>query len=169
MTLRERWEANFLFWELALGTLLTIGLAAWSELFGGADEVGCFLHEHGETLYMVLAPIDAAMLGFILAAAAIVVTAAPADRMALLRDSDHYDDLWAAFRSAMRYLGLATVTSIVGLIITSGTASRVVFIVTVGLTILAALRVARCIWAVNWVIRIFTGQSPETRVEEETV
>lgn len=168
MNLRRAWAANFLAFELALGILLTAALAAWSEVLGGADKLECFLYDHGETLYVVLAPIDAAMLGFILAAAAIVVTAAPADRMTLLRESKHYDELWAAFRSAMRFLGLATVASIAGLVVTSGTLSRVVFIATAGLTIFAVLRVARCIWAVNWVVRIFTGRPLKTTVREDS-
>ena len=160
MNLRRTWAANFLACELALGVLLTLALALWSEIFGGSDQLECFLHDHGETLYVVVAPINAAMLGFILAAAAIVVTAAPAARMTILRESEHYSDLWACFRSAMRFLGFATIAAIVGLVASDGAAGRFVFIAAAGLTIVAAMRVARCVWAVNWVIRIFTGPSP---------
>jgi uncharacterized membrane protein YjdF len=107
MSLRKTWAAHFLAFEVATAVAATVGLIVWSEILGGSDQLNDFLHDHGETLYVVLAPITAAMLGFILAAAAIVVTAAPAERMTILRESKHYDDLWACFRSAMRFLGLA--------------------------------------------------------------
>jgi len=166
MSLRKTWAAHFLAFEFATAVIVTVALIVWSESLSGSDHLNSFLHDHGETLYVVLAPITAAMLGFILAAAAIVVTAAPADRMTVLRESEHYDDLWACFRSAMRFLGLATLTAIVGLVATGDVVSRVAFFVTAGLSVAATLRVARCVWAVNWVIKIFTGPSLATKVEE---
>lgn len=155
--LREAWAANFLWCEFGIGVVGVAVLVAWSMFFGGSAHLDHFLKDHGETLYIVLAPITAAMLGFILAAAAIVVTAAPAERMEILRESDHYSDLWATFRSAFRYLGLATLASLVGLVVSGAPPSRMIFYVVAGLSGLAALRTARCIWAMNWVIHIFTG------------
>jgi hypothetical protein len=144
-----------------------IALIIWSELLGGSGHLDRFLDEHGETLYIVLAPIAAAMLGFILAAAAIVVTSAPAERMTLLRESPHYPELWETFRSALRYLGCTTIAALIGLVVTGEVASRIIFYIVAGLSCLAALRTARCIWAMNWVIHIFTGPSAEDKVEEE--
>jgi hypothetical protein len=158
--LREEWAANFLWFELGLGIAAVVALVAWSLFFGGSAHLDHFLEDHGETLYVVLAPITAALLGFTLAAAAIVVTAAPAERMEILRESDHYADLWATFRSAFRFLGLATLASLVGLVVSGASASRIIFYVVAGLSGLAALRTARCVWAMNWVIRIFTGPPP---------
>jgi hypothetical protein len=77
--------------------------------------------------------------------------------MEILRESDHYDDLWATFRSALRYLGLTTVLSLVGLVVSGASLSRIIFYGVAALSGLAALRTARCIWAMNWVIHIFTG------------
>ncbi len=151
------WAANFLRNELGLGLVMVAAVILWSEVLGGRAHLDHFIALHGSLLYTVAAPIDAAMLGFILAAAAIIVTAAPDDRMALLRQSAHYSDLWASFRSAMRYLGAATVMTLAGLVVTGQTAARLVFFAVVGLSLLAALRVARSVWALNWIIRIFTG------------
>jgi hypothetical protein len=154
--LRRRWEAHFLRNELVVAVLVTLAAVIWSEFAGGRGELDHFIAAHGATLYTVAAPIDAAMLGFILAAVAIVVTAAPDDRMALLRESAHYSELWDCFKSALRVLGAATVGSIVALAVTGTTASRILFFVVGGLTALAALRVARCIWALNSIVQIFT-------------
>jgi len=167
--LREAWAANFLDCEFALGAVGVVALIVWSEFLGGASHLNRFLNEHGETLYIVLAPIAAAMLGFILAATAIVVTSAPADRMEILRESAHYPKLWATFRSALRYLGFATLFSLIGLVVSGETLSRLIFYVAAGTAVLAALRTARCIWAMNWMIHIFTGPPPEEKIEEETL
>lgn len=167
--LRESWVANFLGCELALGVMAIIALVIWSEFLGGSSHLDDFLDDHGETLYIVLAPITAAMLGFILAATAIVVTSAPAERMTILRESKHYSKLWATFRSALRYLGLATLAALVGLVVSGEVASRITFYVAAGFSGLAALRTARCIWAMNWMIHIFTGPPAEDEVEEETL
>lgn len=165
--LREAWAANFLWCEFGVGIVAVAALVVWSELLGGSAHLDHFLNEHGETLYIVLAPIAAAMLGFILAAAAIVVTSAPAERMEILRGSKHYPKLWATFRSALRYLGLATIASLVGLVISGQTPSRLAFYVVAGLSGLAALRTARCIWAMNWMIHIFTAPSPSANAEQQ--
>ncbi len=167
--LHEAWAANFLWWERALAIFAVAALIVWSEFLGGSSHLDHFLDEHGETLYIVLAPITAAMLGFILAAAAIVVTSAPAERMEILRESAHYPELWATFRSALRNLGLATLAALVGLVVSGQTPSRIVFYMVAGLAALAALRTARCIWAMNWMIHIFTGPPAEEEVEEEIV
>jgi hypothetical protein len=165
--MRKWWRTHFLWAEFAVGVFATAALIAWSEAFGGRDVVDDFLHDHGETFYVVLAPITAAMLGFILAAAAIIVTAAPAKRMDVLRSSAHYNDLWACFRSAMRYLGLATISAILGLVVSGETTGRLIFFLTVGLTVLAAARVARCIWAMNWVIKIIAPVLTQTDNDDE--
>ena len=155
------WSANFLAYEFLSGIVPPAFVIIWSELFGGRADVDRFVVGHGDLFYTVTAPIDAAMLGFILAAAAIIVTAASDERMTLLRESAHYSDLWACFRSAMRFLGVSTVATLMGLVLSNPTAARLVFFVVLVLSTLAVLRVARCIWALNWIVRIFTGPSLE--------
>jgi len=167
--LSEAWAANFLWCEFALGAAAVAALVVWSEFLGGSPHLNRFLDEHGETFYIVLAPITAAMLGFILAAAAIVVTSAPAERMTILRESPHYPKLWATFRSALRFLGFATLVALVGLVISGEVPSRIIFFLAAGLSLIAALRTARCIWAMNWMVHIFTDPSPEVEIEEELV
>jgi hypothetical protein len=151
------WEANFLRNETVVGAVPGAGVAVWSEAFSGSSSLDHFLSAHGTVIYTVVAPIDAAMLGFILAAAAIIVTAASADQLSLLRESAHYDDLWQCFRSAMLFLGLGTIVTVAAIAVTGPLAGRLIFAFAVILSGIAALRVARSVWAVNWVIRIFTG------------
>jgi hypothetical protein len=151
------WAANFLRNEFFVGLVPAVVVVCWSEAGAGRGDVDQFVAKHGSLLYTVAAPIAAAMLGFILAAAAIIVTAAPDERMVLLRTSAHYSDLWDCFLSAMRFLGIGTVATLVGLVVTNPAAGRIVFFSVAALSTLAALRVARCVWALDWIIRIFTG------------
>lgn len=166
--LREAWAANFLRCEFALDVVATLILVAWSVLFGGADHLDHFLEDHGETLYIVLAPITAAMLGFILAAAAIVVTSMSSERMEVLRKSKHYPDLWETFKSALRSLGFATLAALIGLVVSGASPSRLIFYVVAGLSGLATLRTARCIWAMNEVIHILT-EPPRSKEAEGVI
>jgi uncharacterized membrane protein len=159
MTVRQRWAANFLSYELFLGLIPVLGLVVWGET-SATTRLDVYIAAHGAALYTLTAPILAAMLGFIIAAASIIVTAAPQERLEQLRQSNHYRDLWGTFRSAMLFLGAGTLMTILGVVVTTtGVESRGIFYVATGLTVLAALRVARSIWAVNWVIRIFTSPS----------
>lgn len=157
------WGANFLLYERAVGLLAGAAIAAWSELFGGSSDIECFLDGNAKALYTVVAPMNVALLGFILAAAAIIVTAAPAKKLTLLRESAHYDDLWETFRSALRFLGAGAVLALIGLVTTDDTASRIIFFLALTTWVVAILRVARSVWAVSWVIRIFTGPSLERK------
>ena len=157
MSVRRGWNAQFLGYELGAGLAVAAGIVLWSEVFGGSEPVEHFIDAHSGLLYTVAAPIDAALLGFILAAAAIIVTAAPDDRMAILRESKHYSDLWACFRSAMRFLAAATVVTLAGLVVAGEPGARIMFFIVAALSVLSALRVGRCVWALNWIIRIFTG------------
>lgn len=161
MRWNRSWSAHFLEYELGISLIISATVVIWAEWLDGRSDVDHFVAAHSSLLYTVVAPIDAAMLGFILAAAAIIVTATPAGQMRLLRHSAHYSDLWACFRSAMRFLGAGTVVTLVGLAITDQTAARFVFFSVVALSVVASLRVARCVWALNWIIRIFTGPSLE--------
>jgi hypothetical protein len=161
MSESRSWSANFLQYELGMGFVVSASVVAWSEWLDGRGDVDHFVAVHSSLLYTVAAPIDAAMLGFILAAAAIIVTATPAGQMTRLRGSAHYSDLWACFRSAMRFLGTGTVVTLVGLAITEETVARLLFFAVMALSVMAALRVARCVWALNWIIHIFTGSSLE--------
>lgn len=160
-TLRARWGAHFLVLELGIGLVASAAVIWYAEAGKHPEQLDKFIGVHRDVVYAVAAPIHAALLGFIIAASAIIVTAAPSDRMDLLRRSDHYDDLWKTFRSAMRYLGAATVACVAGLVFRkAGAESRIVLYASIVLSILAALRVARCVWAVGWVVRIFAGPSP---------
>ena len=160
--MKKSWAEKFLFWELLSGITASLLIVAALEFADDGNWTSSFLSDSGPNFYAALAQINAALLGFAIAAAAIIVTAAPDDRLAELRNSEHFKSMWAIFRSAIRFLGAATLLSLLGLLVTDdGLAARTIFYATIAVSILAAFRITRCVWAMNWIIKIFMKGSAQ--------
>jgi len=157
------WGGHFLVAELLLAVAVTIGVAVWSQSFGGAARIDSLLSGTRATLYGVLATLWGALLGFIIATVTIVLGFLQTPRLRIVRESAHYRDLWRTFNSAIRVLGLATAAAVAALITDkdapAGHPNHLVFYVCFYASLLAALRLARCIWVLHHVVSIATGQS----------
>jgi hypothetical protein len=155
------WQAHFLAAELGVAVLVAAAFAAWSARPGGAALVDATLQGNRAAVYGALASIFGSLLGFTLAAAAIVLGYAASDRLAVVRDSRQYPTLWRVFIAAMRALALATAVALAGLILDRDAAPRPAILdVCVGASALAALRLARCLWVFERVIALVTAPSP---------
>ncbi len=157
------WGAHFLVAELALAVAVTIGVAVWGQPFGGTARIDSVLSGTRSTLYGVLATLWGALIGFIIATVTIVLGFLQTPRLRVVRESVHYRDLWRTFNSAIRVLGLATAAAVAALITDkdapAGHPDHVVFYVCFFASLLAALRLARCIWVLHHVVSIATGPS----------
>jgi uncharacterized BrkB/YihY/UPF0761 family membrane protein len=110
------------------------------------------------SIYGTLTSVLATLLGFVLAVAAIVLSYVGAERFTLLRESKHYPQLWQTFTSAIRVLCLATVVSVVSLILERKPPQDmgILMALCVFTSVWAALRVARTVWALESIIQIST-------------
>jgi hypothetical protein len=115
MTLKAKWEANFLALEFLAALILAVILFAWSEFFGGNQFLNAIFSQRS-AFYSTLASLFGTMLGFTITAAAIVLGYSTHEKLAIVRQSKHYSDLWNVFKSAMRFLALATLFSLLGFI-----------------------------------------------------
>ena len=80
------WNRHFLLLE-GLSGISALGAAmAWARWFGGAPIVLNLLKGNRSAIYSALASIFGSLLGFVITAASIVITAVGSDRMALLRN-----------------------------------------------------------------------------------
>ena len=139
---RAFWRLHFLGCELALGLCLTLVFAGWVEWANGMRSVDNLLSGQRSAVYGTVASLDGALLGFIIATAAIVLSFAPSDRFALLRGSAHYKTLWRTFTSTIRFLGLATLLALAALLGDRDAGpNRLFMILCAGSTLLAVLRV----------------------------
>jgi hypothetical protein len=155
--LPQWWRANFLRVELGVALLLTTAFALWVARYDGGQVVADVLHGNRGAIYGTLASIFGSLLGFAITAVAIILGFVPLERMAVVRETTHYDDLWQTFTSAIRALALATSATLLGLILDRD-ASPLPWLVYVCVfaTTLSLLRLARCVWILEKVIRLVT-------------
>jgi hypothetical protein len=151
------WSVHFLFAELlvALGVMLAFGV--WQATPGGGRVVAETLEGNRGAVYGALTSLFGALLGFILAAMAIVLGYASDNRLRLVRESRHYPALWRIFIAATRALALATGAALLALVVDRDNApSPLILDLLAGATALATLRLARCLWVFERIIGLLT-------------
>lgn len=149
------WRKYFLFVELLIAIALTAMLVIWSARWGGHQVLLDLVKGNRAAIYGALASLFGSMLGFSITAMSIILGFTTSERLALLRSSSHYRDLWAVFTSAIRVLGTTTVLALIGLIFDREAVQRpYIFVTCVGLSALCILRMARCLWVLERIVAL---------------
>lgn len=151
------YRRHFLGSELVACICVAAALVAWIEVGHGRRVVNAWLDGDRGAFYGAVAAVDGAMLGFVIATAAIVLGFAASERLEILRGSTHYATLWRVFTSTIRALGLATLATLAALLVDRDTKhNAAAMIVFAGLQCLAIVRIARAVWALEKVIEVVT-------------
>lgn len=154
------WKTHFLMAEFGLALLLAAGFYVWVERYNGSGIVNSTLTGNRSAVYGTLASITGSLLGFVLATVSIVFGFATHERLAVVRESPHYMTLWKVFTSSIRWLGVATVFLLTGLLLDRDTSpTRLVMHLCVLVFLLAIFRLARCVWVLEKVIGLVTSPS----------
>ena len=154
---RKLWAKHFLRAEL-LAILILCSLfyvimryADWGlrELVLGVVETD------GSLIYGTLASLFGALLGFSLTVIAIVSGFSQSEKFAVVRESQQYKTLWRVLKEAVRWLGLATIAALVGLVFPTLSDDALLFpIIVLFVVLMAMARVARMIWVLEKTIDI---------------
>ena len=109
--------------ETAICVAIAAAFLAWV-LLGGRATVDHGLDTVRGPLYGALAAVAGALLGFVIATVSILVglVSVESERMAFLRSSAAYPQIWTTFTSAIRWLAAATGLSLVALLLDHETA-----------------------------------------------
>lgn len=100
-----------------------------------------------QPLYAALAGVGGAMLGFILAAAAIILTAVDTPRFRQVRGSSQYPKIFTVWFEAIYVLAITTIWSFVGLVADSNASPKpLITYIMVALVFLSSSRVYRTVW-----------------------
>ena len=159
MKLKKYWEANFLKTELMLAILLAISFYLWAEFIDDRAFIVRFFSGNREAIYTALVALFGSLLGFSITAVSIVLGYANSEKLEIVRMSDHYMDLWNTFKSAILVLGMATMTTLLGLIFdTDISPINSILYINIYASILSFFRIARCIWVLNYIIAIVTKE-----------
>jgi hypothetical protein len=154
----DYWSKHFLGCELVLAGIVTVGFSIWIEAGGGLDSVDQVLLNDRAVIYGTIASIDGALLGFVIATVAIILSFAQGDRFEILRQSSPYETLWRTLRSTIRALALASLAALVALLVDrDASPNSAAMTVCFGLSVLTLLRLGRTIWILERVIAVVTG------------
>ncbi|MGD8453844.1 MAG: hypothetical protein PVJ57_18675, partial [Phycisphaerae bacterium] len=105
-----------------------------------------------------LSGIFGSLLGFAIAAEAIVLGLCGSDRLTIVRNSRHYSTLWRVFRWAIRSLALATVAALLALVLDRDKHPLMPFLyAAVFFSLLAGVQLARTIWVLEQVVRVVSA------------
>jgi dipeptide/tripeptide permease len=83
------------------------------------------------------------------------MTSASDNRLTVVRKSKHYPVLWKTFISAIRFLAVATIVAIAGLLIDreASPVPVVMYIVTL-VSVIAVFRLMRCVWVLEQIVTL---------------
>lgn len=161
--MRELYKSHFLMAEFVIAIILTLVLvevARWIPVIRTGLGV---LAASDATLYSTLAGLAGTLLGFTLTSISIILAIGQIPQLKLLRDSGHMATVWMVFSQAIGWLALATVWSLIGLVLSNHNSSPglIVAVGESGLVMLSGLRVYRCVWALSYIVRAALSPPPQ--------
>jgi len=143
--------------EGGLAIALTGVFAWWYLRADGAATVNALLKDSRQAIYGTAASVLGSLLGFIITAASIVFAVSGSERLKVIRDSKQYPALWSVFSATIRACGLATIIAFSALIFDRDQKPMAcLLILGVFSVLLAVLRIARAIWALENIIMLIT-------------
>ena len=112
LTLWQRFISN----DLLIALSISIPLSIWIELLNGKSWIDLLLASNRSIIYSTLTTLNGTILGFIIATATIVIGYIRHPQLFYARESAKFPDIGQFFKNCIRYLGLSTVMSLIGLI-----------------------------------------------------
>lgn len=156
----QRWvESHLTITQIILAVAVTV-LAALALGTGEPNtRLRALLGDDRATLYGTIAAVAGSLLGFVLAAATIILTVAGSARLNRVTESNRYGDLWRVFLAATKGLGLVTVAALGALLFDRKDSPQPAF--TYGLfllSLIASLQIATCIWILEKVTNLMVKE-----------
>lgn len=152
------YKRNFLNIELVVGIVLGLGVLYWGTQMEGAACIDKVLQGNRAAVYGTLASIFGSLLGFAIAAVSIVLGFISSRKLETVRKSRYYPLLWRCFVSSIRWLGIATIASLVILVVDrDANPAFWAFYAMTTIVSVSSLRVFRAIWILESVIKIMTA------------
>jgi hypothetical protein len=153
--------------EFGLAVLAAIGFGLWASIFGGDNFIDGFLSGNRGAIYGALASIFGSLLGFVITGLALILSLSSVERLAPLRQTEHYETLLRVFTSAMWALGIATIVSLVALVVDRDeNPVPPAQYATFGGLILAVVRIVRVVWILELLVSVLSRPSGERTADD---
>lgn len=154
------WQRNFLWCELATAIVAGVIIAVWGFCFGGNYFIDELLRGSRSEVYSVLASICGSLFGFVIAATSIILGLSGRGQLAVVRESPSYQDLWKVLFSAIKFLGITTIVTVVALVLDDKASPNFwVTHATIILLLIVLFRLWRCIWVLEKTIKLVSGET----------
>jgi uncharacterized membrane protein YqjE len=161
------WRKHFLWVELVIAVVVGVAATYWIIGRVGSRTIDTLLDHNRATVYAAFATLWGSLLGFVITAASIVLGLSGSESLAVVRGSSHYLTLWKVFTASIRALGLATLLVLIGLILDrDNRPNHVVFCLAIFGSVLATLRLIRCVWVIEKVIFLVARPQAAAAVRE---
>lgn len=155
------WQRKFLWYELGFAVAVGGAIAVWGFYFGGNYLIDEWLGDSRGALYSVVSSICGSLFGFVIAATSIILGLSGKEQLAVVRESPAYWDLWKVLFSTIRFLGLTTIVSVVALVLDDKqTPNFWILHATIILLLIVLVRLWRCVWVLEQVISLVSGNAP---------
>jgi hypothetical protein len=135
----------------------------WGEFLGGAGELDKILTGNRAPVYGALSSIFGSLLGFVITSMSIALALAGNDRLAPIRQSRHYPTLWKVFTASIKAFALATVASLLALVLDRDCIQRPLLLYfCVGAATLACFRLWNCVMVLEHLVTaVATSQATQ--------
>ena len=112
----DLYKRYFLKIDTGVAALVTVAFLGFVYVFWGTHAFESSLYGQRQILYSATAQLSGALLGFILAAASIIVVLVPSPRFRILRDSGNYPKVFEVYFRAITWLGITCIVSFIALL-----------------------------------------------------
>jgi hypothetical protein len=141
--------------EFGLAVLATALIVFLIECKWGREDFRDALDQNRQALYSTSASLAGSLLGFAIAAVSIILAVGQMPRFRLLRESAQRDTVFRVYFQAILWLAVTTVWALAALVADTDATPRPVFAYgLIGLALISALRLSRCVWVLRVVTTI---------------
>lgn len=150
MGLIRIWKKNFLCAEL-IASVFIIGILVY--FFN--SQITTLFKSIRLQLYGTISGISGALLGFVIAGLSILLTMNDNEQLRILKTSVYYKLIYKVFLSTSKYLAIATIVPLLGMIIDTDTCPQkwLTYMIIWSLLI-SFLRLVRCFWILEKMIEL---------------
>lgn len=136
----------------AISSLAVIGLALW---YSTPIELAQLFNGSRGPMYTTIAAITGSLLGFILTAMSIIAVFVQTPRFEKLQNAGGVKQIFRIYMSATRWLSFTTVWIIVAIVLDTDERNQLhVTAATAFIVTITAMRVFRCVWALEEIIEV---------------
>lgn len=151
----KKYRKHFLWADLVVSLIFIIIIFLIMNYFYSFDTINNWISLNKAQLYPTIATIAGTLLGFVITGISIIIAFSESEKLKHLRKSKHYKTIFDVYFSTIRYLALATVFPLIGIVINSDWSYYILFLI-IWAIMISSFRIWRCIWILESIISILS-------------